>query len=90
MLTYLAGHDTRLDIAFAVHQRARFTFSPTMSHETGVKRIVRYLIQTPDKGIILNPRKFLEIYLFIDSDLTVYGKLKMKQNQFLLKTETDL
>jgi len=38
-----------------------------MSHKTAVETIVRYLIQTKDKGIILNPTKFLEIDLFVDS-----------------------
>ena len=39
MLTYLDGH-TRPDIAYAVHQCARFTFAPKTSHESALKRIV--------------------------------------------------
>ena len=39
MLLYLAGN-TRPDIAFAVHQAARFSHKPIKVHEDAVKRIV--------------------------------------------------
>ena len=38
MLNYLATL-TRLDLAFAVHQCAKFCANPKLSHETAVKRI---------------------------------------------------
>ena len=47
MLLYLAGN-TRPDIAFAVHQAARFSHKPMQCHEDAVKRIVRYLKGTKD------------------------------------------
>jgi hypothetical protein len=47
---------TRPDIAYAVHQCARFSNDPKESHANAVKRIVKYLIATKDKGIILNPQ----------------------------------
>jgi hypothetical protein len=47
---------TRPDISYAVHQCARFASDPKVSHAHAVKRIVKYLIGTKDKGIILNPR----------------------------------
>ncbi|KAL7447672.1 hypothetical protein ACHAXS_000051, partial [Conticribra weissflogii] len=37
MLLYLSGH-SRLDIAFAVHQCARYTFNPTHKHEKALIR----------------------------------------------------
>ena len=40
MLMYLANN-TRPDIAFAVHQCARFTHCPKQSHAVAVKRILR-------------------------------------------------
>jgi hypothetical protein len=40
MMLYLFGH-TRPDIAFAVHQCARYTFNPTRKHEVALIRIGR-------------------------------------------------
>ena len=54
MLLYLSGH-SRPDIAFAVHQCARYTFRPTRKHELALIRIGRYLKGTMDKGLILSP-----------------------------------
>jgi hypothetical protein len=48
---------TRPDIAYAVHQCARFTANPKLSHAEAVKNIVRYLKGTREMGIILNPRE---------------------------------
>ncbi len=46
---------TRPDIAYAVHQCARFSSEPKESHAAAVKRIAKYLQGTKDQGIILNP-----------------------------------
>jgi histone deacetylase 1/2 len=48
---------TRPDIAYAMHQYARFTADPKVSHAEAVKNIVRYLKGTRDMGIILDPIK---------------------------------
>jgi histone deacetylase 1/2 len=48
---------TRPDIAYAVHQCARFTANPKMSHAESVKNIIRYLKGTREMGIILSPRE---------------------------------
>jgi hypothetical protein len=50
MLLYLSGQ-SRPDIAFAVHQVARYTYKPTRWHELALVRIGRYLKGTNDKGI---------------------------------------
>jgi len=42
ILLYLSGH-SRPDIAFAVHQCARYTFHPTRRHELSLIRFGRYL-----------------------------------------------
>ena len=47
---------TRPDIAYAVHQCARFSANPKQSHAIAVKRIGRYLLATRDKGITMQPR----------------------------------
>jgi hypothetical protein len=54
MLNYLQGH-SRIDIAYAVSQVARFVHSPRRSHELALERIGRYLKGTLDKGLILQP-----------------------------------
>jgi hypothetical protein len=53
MLLYLCGH-SRPDIAFAVHQCARYTFKPTRRHELALIRIGRYLKGTMERGIIID------------------------------------
>ena len=47
---------TRLDIAYAVHQCARFSNDPKASHAAAIKRLGKYLLGTKDKGLILNPK----------------------------------
>jgi len=48
---------TRCDLSYSVHQCARFAADPKQLHATAVKRIVKYLLATRDKGLILNPQK---------------------------------
>jgi hypothetical protein len=67
MLLYLSGH-SRPDIAFAVHQCARYTFSPTKKHINALKCIGRYLKGTRDKGIIMRPSPNLTVDCFPDAD----------------------
>jgi hypothetical protein len=73
MLLYLSGH-SRPDIAFAVHQCARYTFRPTRKHELALVRIGRYLKGTMDKGLILSPSDEARIDCFPDADFAgLYG-----------------
>jgi hypothetical protein len=67
MLTYLST-STRPDIAFAVHQCAKFSASPKRVHELAVRRIVRYLKGTCDRGYILRPSSTLNLDCFVDAD----------------------
>ena len=67
MLLYLAGNN-RPDIAFAVHQAARFTHAPKQSHAKAVKRIVRYLQGTKDKGLVFKPTNDWKVDCFVDAD----------------------
>lgn len=46
---------TRPDIAYAVHQCARFASNPRYEHGKAVKHIGRYLLETRSKGIQCNP-----------------------------------
>jgi histone deacetylase 1/2 len=67
MLMYLASN-SRPDIAFAVHQCARFTHNPRASHEKAIKRIVRYLKGTRDRGLVIKPNKTLALDCHVDAD----------------------
>ncbi len=67
MLNYLAA-STRPDILCAVHQCARLSANPKLSHERALKRIVRYLKGTHDKGIILKPDPIQGIKCYVDAD----------------------
>jgi Reverse transcriptase (RNA-dependent DNA polymerase) len=58
---------TRVDIAYAVHQCARFAADPRESHANALKRIGRYLAGTKDKGLILNPRDH-SFECYVDAD----------------------
>jgi Reverse transcriptase (RNA-dependent DNA polymerase) len=55
------------DIAYAVHQCARFSAEPKQSHVTAVKHIAKYLMATKDKGMILNPKNH-SFDCWIDAD----------------------
>jgi hypothetical protein len=67
MLLYLSTN-TRPDITYAVSQVARFTHDPKQSHAQAVKRIVRYLKGTQDKGTIMKPDGTLAINCMSDAD----------------------
>ena len=67
MLTYLQG-TTRPDISMAVHQCARFSMNPKLTHERAVKRIGRYLLGTKDRGIIYKPNMMKGLECYVDAD----------------------
>jgi hypothetical protein len=46
---------TRPDIAYAVHQCARFSEDPKEEHSKAVKRIGRYLAGTKNEGLLWKP-----------------------------------
>jgi hypothetical protein len=46
---------TRPELACSVHQAARFSANPKTSHTDAVHYVGRYLIGSPDKGLILRP-----------------------------------
>ena len=66
MILYLAG-STRPDIAYALHQCARFSHSPKHSHKIVVKHVARYLKGNQTKGIIMTPdRENLRIDMYAE------------------------
>jgi hypothetical protein len=58
---------TRPDIAYAVHQCARFASDPKEEHGKAVKWLGRYLLATREKGMILKPGK-QSFDCYVDAD----------------------
>jgi hypothetical protein len=85
MLMFLASN-TRPDIAYAVHQCARFTHCPKQSHGIAVKRILRYLNGSKTKGMTLTPSKQLTVDCFVDADFVGLWKHEDKQNAVSVKS----
>ena len=56
---------TRPDIAYPVHQCARYMANPKQSHGKAIKRIGRYLLRTRNKGYYIKPdsEKGFECYV---------------------------
>ena len=67
MLNYLAA-TTQPDSLYAVHQCTCFSANPWLSHERAIKRIVKYLKKTRDKGIVMTPNRDQGIQYFIDAN----------------------
>ena len=87
VMLYLAGN-TRPDIAFFVHQCARFSHNPRSSREVALERIARYLRGGgKDKVIILSPnRKKLQLDLFADADFA--GLFVSDDNQYRVSVKS--
>jgi hypothetical protein len=66
-LNYLAA-TTRPDILCAVHNCARFCEDPRLSHEKAVKRIIRYLKRTKDKGLSMEVDKDKGFECYVDAN----------------------
>lgn len=87
MLLYLSNN-SRPDIAFAVHQCARFSHAPKQSHAAAVKTIGRYLLRTRDQGLILKPTGDLAIDCYVDADFAGLWKREDDQNPLCVKSRT--
>jgi hypothetical protein len=87
MLMYLAGN-TRPDIAYAVHQAARFTHGARNSHAAGVKRILRYLQRTRKEGLYLKPGPDLRVDCHVDSDFGGLFSVEDKHDPISVKSRT--
>jgi hypothetical protein len=87
MLLYLSTN-TRPDIAFAVHQCARFMHDPRASHSRAVAQIVRYLVGTADKGLIMEPTKELKLDCWVDADFAGLWKEEDPQDVSSARSRT--
>jgi histone deacetylase 1/2 len=88
MLLYLSGH-SRPDIAFAVHQCARYTFKPTRRHELALIRIGRYLKGTLDKGLVMKPCDEPRIDCYPDADFAVCTVMRTRRTLTALAAGRD-
>ena len=59
---------SRSDIAYIVHQCARFSIAPKKEHGEAVRWIARYLKGTRDKGTILRPTNDHGLEVYVDAD----------------------
>jgi hypothetical protein len=57
---------TRPEIAYAVHQCARFASNPRSSHANAVKYLCRYLLATKDKGLVMRPDSTKSFEVHVD------------------------
>ena len=87
MLMFLANN-SRPDIAYAVHQCARFTHQPKASHGAAVKRILRYLKGTDDKGITISPTNELTVDCYVDADFAGLWKIEDEQEPISVKSRS--
>lgn len=67
MLTYLQG-TTRPEISMAVHQTARFSVQPMLSHERAIMRIGKYLKGSKEYGLNFRPDASKGLECFVDAD----------------------
>ncbi|KAI2497837.1 hypothetical protein MHU86_16671 [Fragilaria crotonensis] len=58
---------TRSDIAYAVHQCARFVSEPKREHGDAVRWLGRYLLGTRDKGTIMKPMSEKDLEVYVDA-----------------------
>ena len=61
---------SRPEIAYAVHQCARFSTNPKELHAEAVRHIAKYLLGTKDKGIILNPNEEKSFEVYVDASFS--------------------
>ena len=65
-LIYLSH--TSLDIAFVVSMVSQFMYSPRQEHFDVAYRILRYLKETPGKGLMFRKQDNLQIEVYTDAD----------------------
>jgi hypothetical protein len=87
ILMFLSAN-TRPDIAFAVHQAARFSHDPRHSHAVAVKRILSYLKTTADQGLIMTPGDDHCVDCYVDSDFAGMFSVENSHDPVSVKSRT--
>jgi hypothetical protein len=82
---------TRLDIAVAVHQCARFSADPKQSHADALRYVGRYLKGSKNEGIYLDPNEDQSFECWVDADFLgqyVKGAPDMHLDKMTAKSRT--
>jgi len=89
MLMYLASN-AHPELAYAVHQCARFTHNPKTSHTAGIKRIARYLkgILTNNEGLIIKPTDDMSLDCYVDADFAGLWSYEDDQDPVCVRSRT--
>jgi hypothetical protein len=80
--------NTRSHISYAVHQAARHTHAPRGSHAVAVKRILRYLKGTKDKGLYFKPDSTDLVDCYVDADFAGLFSVEDGQAPVSVKSRT--
>ena len=59
---------TRPDLAYSVHQCARYSAEPRVNHARALKRIARYVKATMRQGLRMKPDPKRDMELYVDAD----------------------
>jgi hypothetical protein len=84
---YLSAN-SRPDITYAVHSVARFSHSPRASHAMAVKKILRYLKKTKDKGLTLEPKAEHTVDCYVDADFGGLFSVEDSESPVSVKSRT--
>ena len=87
MLLYLSSN-TQPDMQFAVHQVARFSHCPKHSHAQAVKRIIRCLIGTRERGTVFVPDLQQGLDCHVDADFAGLWGHEVEQDPVSVKSRT--
>jgi hypothetical protein len=59
---------TRPELAVSVHQCARFSVSPKITHTDAVHHVIKYLLGSRDKGLVFKPDLTKSFEVYCDAD----------------------
>ena len=80
---------TRPDLSYSVHQCARFSSDPKISHTHAVEMIGKYLMNTNEDGFYISPDKNKSFEVFVDSDFCGnWNKLTAEVDESTSKSRT--
>ena len=60
----------RPDIAYAIHQCARFSIDPRESHGDAIRYIAKYIKGERYKGIMMNPRMYKSFEVYVNASFS--------------------
>jgi hypothetical protein len=87
MLMHLANN-TRLYLAYAVNQCARFSNNPKVIHEQAIKYLARYLIGTCTKGMYIRSTNILTLDCFVDADFAGLWNVEHREDPACVRSRT--